>query len=207
MRFAYQAIAKPLAALFKGQGPGALALRFGPDLFYSGMSATAWAPENATIGERAMLAGEDLAMGLGLSLGGQMIGRRAGIGRARANLRNAKTNGKYKSLDAQRALGQQSTGTIDAYTTGGDMIGGLGMSLLPRPVTQQVYEAAGARTEQTTEQVANTQREMLEEKQLNELLTQLAAGGLYAGGEALARSGVIPPAAGQITNGLGGWVS
>lgn len=185
MRFAYQAIAKPLAALFKGQGPGALALRFGPDLFYSGMSATAWAPENATMGERAMLAGEDLAMGLGLSLGGQLLGRRAGIGRARANLRNAKSNGKYESLAAQRQLGAKAAGTIDAYTTGGDMLGGLGMSMLPRPITQQVYEAAGARTEQTSEQINNTQREMLEEKQLGELLTQLAAGGLYAGGEAL----------------------
>ena len=54
--------------------PTTLAARYGLDGAFSLMAGTVWAPENATLGERVALMGEDLAYGVGASLLGQTAG-------------------------------------------------------------------------------------------------------------------------------------
>ena len=79
MRLAFQALAKPVANLFKGASKTDLAMRFGPDVGYALMAGTAFAPEGATMGDRAAMFGEDLAMGVGSSIAGQLVGRRVHV--------------------------------------------------------------------------------------------------------------------------------
>ena len=162
MRFAYQYLAKPVMNLFKGSSAGDLALRFGPDLGYSLAAGGLFAPQNATLAERGAMMGEDLAYGVGSSLLGQLAGRRIGRGRA------AKTRDRSKPANVQR---QDYQNTVNAYTTGGDVIGQMGMVMLPRPVTQGVYEAAAERGNDTAQQVNETQRVMLENQKAAEAQT------------------------------------
>ena len=77
LRFAFQHLAKPVANLFKGASRADLAMRFGPDIGYSLMAGTMFAPENATMGDRAAMMGEDLVYGIGSSIAGQLGGRAA----------------------------------------------------------------------------------------------------------------------------------
>ena len=183
LRMAYQALARPVANLFKGASKGDLALRFGPDIGYSLMAGGLFAPPDATLAERAAMMGEDLAYGVGSSILGQGLGRQVGVARAkgRANAAKKAGGGRYASPEEARAVSQQNIATINNYQTGGDVLGQMGMVALPRPVTQGVYEAAGERANRTAEQVNETQREMLEEQQLMVLLGQLAEAGYLAG--------------------------
>ena len=172
LRMAWQALAKPVGNLLKGSTKADLALRFGPDLGYAALASTVFAPENATLGERAAMGGEDLIYGLGSSFLGQGIGR--GIGRRKA----AKAmQGKPRNAQTR----QDYANTVSGYTTGGDVLGQMGMVALPRPVTQGVYEAAAERGNETAVAVNENQRGMLEEQQLATLIGQLIEGGYLAG--------------------------
>ena len=181
LRFAYQHLAKPVMNLFRGQSAGDLALRFGPDVGYALMAGGMFAPENATMGERAAMMGEDLAYGVGSSILGQLGGRRIGMGRAKANMQKAKAGG-FANPQAKADAALAARNTVNAYTTGGDVLGQMGMVMLPRPVTQGVYEAAAERGDNDSLAVNETQRGMLEEQQLMTILGQLAEAG-YLGGQ------------------------
>jgi hypothetical protein len=184
---AYQALAKPVANLLKGSSKTDLALRFGPDFGYAFAAGGLFAPENATMGERAAMVGEDLVYGLGSSLIGQGIGR--GIGRRRAG---ANLKGQPKTADNRRAY----QNTVNSYTTGGDVLGQMGMVMLPRPVSQGVYESAGERANQTQEQIASDAQTALEQ----ELALAAALGiGIPAAGAAVQRA---PQAVGWAANAM-----
>ena len=173
MRFAYQRLAKPVANLFKGASKTDLALRFGPDIGYAVMAGTAFAPEGATMGDRALMAGEDLGMGVLSSIGGQLVGRRFGRRAAAAGVKKAGLSGQ--------AARETFNNTVQAYQSGGDVLGQMGMVMLPRPVSQGVYEAAGERANQTNAQIERNQKEMVEEQQLAAAMTGLVQGGYVAG--------------------------
>ena len=165
MRFAYQRLAKPVANLFKGSSASDLALRFGPDVGYAAMAGTLFAPEDATWGERASMFGEDLFYGVGSSIAGQLGGRAIGARRAKA-----------------RGLsGASAENLTQAWQTGGDVLGQMGMVALPRPISQGVYEQAGERANQTQEQISANQQQMVEEQQLAAAMLGLAEGGFIAG--------------------------
>ena len=178
MRFAYQHLAKPVANLFKGAGKTDLAMRFGPDLGYAVMAGTVFAPEGATMGDRAGMFGEDLVMGGGSSIAGQLVGRRVGMGRAKAGLNKARASGLTPEGKLQAV--QQAQNTVQGFQSGGDVIGQMGMVMLPRPISQGVYEAAGERANQSQEQIAANQQGMVEEQQLSAALVGLAQGGYLA---------------------------
>ena len=182
MRFAFQRFGKPLMNLFKGASKGDLALRFGPDVGYAALASTLFAPENASLGERLAMGGEDLVYGVGSSLLGQGIGR--GIGRRKA------------AADLERPSNKQTrkeyANTVNMFQTGGDVLGQMAMVGLPRPVTQGVYEAAGERANQTAQQVNAATQEMLEEQQLAIALGQLVEGGYLAGNSIGLNRGTAP---------------
>ena len=200
MRFAYQHLAKPVANLFKGAGKTDLAMRFGPDLGYAVMAGTAFAPEGATMGDRAGMFGEDLVMGVGSSIAGQLVGRRVGMGRAKAGLNKARASSTVKggektvyqgrnssgeeifglTPEGRKTAVQQAQNTVQGFQSGGDVIGQMGMVMLPRPISQGVYEAAGERANQTQEQISANQQGMVEEQQLSAALVGLAQGGYLA---------------------------
>ncbi len=192
MRFAYQHLAKPVANLFKGASKTDLAMRFGPDVGYALMAGTAFAPEGATMGDRAGMFGEDLVMGVGSSIAGQLVGRRVGMGRAKAGLNKARASGL--TPETKRQAVQQAQNTVQGFQSGGDVIGQMGMVMLPRPISQGVYEAAGERANQTQEQISANQQEMVEEQQLTAALVGLAQGGYLATDHvsALSRLGAGP---------------
>ena len=181
MRFAYQHLAKPVANLFKGASKTDLALRFGPDVGYALMAGTAFAPEGATMGDRAGMFGEDLAMGVGSSIAGQLVGRMVGMGRAKAGLNKARASGL--TPEAKRQAVERAQNTVQGFQSGGDVIGQMGMVMLPRPISQGVYEAAGERANQTQEQISANQQGMVEEQQLAAAMLGLAQAG-YLGGQA-----------------------
>jgi len=176
---AYQALARPVANLFKGASKGDLAFRFGPDVGYALMAGGLYAPEDATLAERAAMMGEDLAMGVGSSIGGQLVGRRMGMGRAKAGLNKARAEGL--SPEGKKAALANARNTVQGFQTGGDVLGQMAMVTLPRPVTQGVYEASAERGNEAAAAVNETQRGMLEEQQLTTLLGQLVEGGYLAG--------------------------
>ena len=193
MRFAFQRLGKPLMNLFKGASKGDLALRFGPDVGYAALASTLFAPENASLGERLAMGGEDLVYGIGSSLLGQGIGR--GIGRRKAaddliSKRRRKAVPGDLSGDAQAR--QDYANTVNSFQTGGDVLGQMAMVALPRPVTQGVYEAAGERANQTAQQVNAATQEMLEEQQLAIALGQLIEGGYLAGNSIGLNRGTAP---------------
>jgi hypothetical protein len=165
MRLAFQALAKPVANLFKGASKTDLAMRFGPDVGYSLMAGTMFAPEDASMGERAAMMGEDLVYGLGSSIAGQLGGRALGARRAAA-----------KGL-----TGQAAEAMTQGFQTGGDVLGQMGMVALPRPISQGVYEAAGERANQSQEQISANQQEMVEEQQLAAAMLGLTQAGYLAG--------------------------
>lgn len=178
MRYAYQYLAKPVMNLFRGQSAGDLVLRFGPDIGYSLIAGGFFAPENATLAERGAMMGEDLLYGVGSSLAGQLAGRRVGMAKAKKNLLKEKNNYRRddRLADNPKARDQamlQARNTVNAYTTGGDVLGQMGMVMLPRPVTQGVYEAAAERGNVEAQQVNETQRGMLEGKAAAEAQTHM----------------------------------
>ena len=163
MRFAFQHFAKPVANLFKGASKADLAMRFGPDIGYALMAGAMFAPENATMGDRAAMFGEDLLYGLGSSIAGQLGGRALGARRA-----------------AKRGLtGKAAEKMASGFQTGGDVLGQMSMVALPRPISQGVYEAAGERANQTQEQISANQQQMVEEQQLAAAIASLGQAGLF----------------------------
>jgi hypothetical protein len=195
LRMAYQALAKPVANLFKGASKTDLAMRFGPDVGYALMAGGMFAPENATAGERAAMIGEDLGYGVLSSIGGQLLGRRLGMGRAKAGLSKAKGAGFASPEDRNKAVAA-ARNTVAGYTSGGDMLGQMGMVMLPRPVSQGVYEAAGERANQSQEQIASDAQTALE----RELMLAAALGiGIPAAGAAVQR---VPQATGWAANAM-----
>lgn len=189
LRMAASAAAKPVGGLLrsiKNASPMDNLIRFGPEFGYAAMSGGLFAPENATLGERASMMGEDLAYGLGSSLLGQGIGR--GVGKSRARMRMANLPPEQQMTKAAR---NEYRNTVNSYQTGGDILGQMGMVMLPRPVTQGVYEAAGERGNVQAQEIAETQRGMLEEQELMVLLGQLAEAG-YLGGQVAAQRSAGP---------------
>ena len=173
LRFAFQHLAKPVANLFKGASKTDLALRFGPDIGYSLMAGTMFAPPDATMGERGLMMGEDLVYGIGSSIAGQLGGRALGARRA-----------------AKRGLtGQAAEAMTQGFQTGGDVLGQMAMVGLPRPISQGVYEAAGERANQTQEQISANQQGLVEEQQLAAAMLGLAQAG-YLGGQASQGMGI-----------------
>ena len=183
-RMAWQALSKPvmngLSGLFKNQKGTDLLFRFGPDAAYAALSGTLWAPDNATMGERFALAGEDLALGLGSSVTGQLIGRRIGRGRAKAGLDKARADGLNTPVERQQAKNTAQQ-TVDAWTTGGDVLAQLGLAAVPRTITQGVYQAAGERAMQSQPEIQANIDTAIAEEQLAQALTALAEGGYLTG--------------------------
>ena len=114
------------------------------------------------------------------------------MGRAKAGLNTARASGL--TPEAKRQAVERAQNTVQGFQNGGDVIGQMGMVMLPRPISQGVYEAAGERANQTQEQISANQQEMLEEQQLSAALVSLAQGGYLATDHvsALSRLGAGP---------------
>ena len=134
-----------------------LGIRVLPEVGFAAASGTFMAPEGTTMGERFAMAGEDLALGLGTSL----IGGGAGRGIA------AKTAKKGLGAEALR-------NRIDMGQNFGDVLGGMSLMALPRPITQGVYEATAERANASNQQMAAAQQQLFEQE-------MLAAAALSAG--------------------------
>ena len=168
--------------LFKGASKADLAMRFGPDLAYSAMAGTIFAPDNATLGERGLLAGEDLLYGVGSSIAGQLAGRRLGRSRGLAQYKADKAKGFASKEDHLKSL-QQAHNTVNAYQTGGDVLGQMGMVMLPRTMSAGVYEAAGERANQSQEQITAAQQELFNQEMLAAAALSAGIPAAIAGGQ------------------------
>jgi hypothetical protein len=169
-------VAQQLGATFTD--PVSLGTRYGLDGAFTIASGTVWAPPDATLGERAMLMGEDLLYGVGSSVVGQGFG---GLRGAR-KYRKAKEAGKPitvmqnvegpdgrplkgsdgKVVQEKKVLSEGQV--IDRNMGYGDMMAMPTMAFLPRPLTQGVYEAAGERANQTAQEVAAAEQVMNEQQ-------------------------------------------
>jgi hypothetical protein len=164
MRFA--GLFKDVLKAMKPVGPLDAAMRYGPDAFSLLASGTAWAPPDATIGERAGMMLEDGVMGLGLSSllsgGARHIGRRHLLGKRQAGMGLGEYNNKLVQL-------QQF----------GDLANMPIQMLAPRPYSQSVYasRAGGASPEQTE----SSQPAMTNEEMAMALLAAGALGGSVMG--------------------------
>ena len=137
-----------------------LMLRYGPELAYSGY-AMALAPEGTSFGQRLGIGAEDLAIGLGSSLGGQVVGGFGGRAREVNRLRKLGVMKKGQTLDQYRpdtgrfpveGFTEKVSGLdakkmmLDPYITGGDVTGSIiGNMLLPRRKLNEAYEQAALR--------------------------------------------------------------
>lgn len=152
--------------------PQTVLARYGLDGGFALMAGTVWAPEDATLAERAALMGEDLVYGVGASLVGQTAGGLRGARKyrkAREANKPITATERVKGPDGkvvkqERVLGQEEV--IDRNMGYGDMIAMPAMTLLPRPIAQGVYEQAGVRAQQSDEQVAAAEQEMNEQQML-----------------------------------------
>lgn len=160
------AVLPALQSLFKYLVPSGrnrafnLALRYGPELAYSGY-AMALAPEGTSFGQRLGIGAEDLAIGLGSSLGGQVLGGVGGRTREVNRLRKLGVMKKGQTLDQYRpdkgrfpveGFTEKVSGLdakkmmLDPYITGGDVTGSIvGNMLLPRRKLNEAYEQAALR--------------------------------------------------------------
>ena len=160
IRFATQAapkIAKYLKLLVPKTGTEA-ALRFGPDLLFAAANA-AIAPEGTSREDRGKLAAEDLAIGLGASVLGQMAG--AGIGRAMVGKRFAAMNAADKAR-------------LGSAMTFGDIAAGPLNMVAPRPIMEDIYQQAALEAQE--QQQAETQSQLQEREQA--LIQALLGSGL-----------------------------
>ncbi len=182
-------VAQQLGATFTN--PVSFATRYGLDAGMSLAAGTVWAPPDATLAERAMLMGEDLAYGVGASL----LGQSAGGLRGARKYRKAKEAGKPitvmqikegpdgrpikgpdgKVVQERKVLSEHQV--IDRNMGYGDMMALPTIGLLPRPLTQGIYQAAGERAHQTLQEVSAAEQAMSEQ--------QIAAASLLAGERAL----------------------
>tara|TARA_B100001996_G_scaffold340039_1_gene293373 strand:- start:1005 stop:1631 length:627 start_codon:yes stop_codon:yes gene_type:complete len=137
-----------------------LMLRYGPELAYSGY-AMALAPEGTSFGQRLGIGAEDLAIGLGSSIGGQVVGGLGGRAREVNRLRKLGILKKGQTLDQYRpdtgrfpveGFTEKVSGLdakkmmLDPYITGGDVTGSIiGNMLLPRRKLNEAYEQAALR--------------------------------------------------------------
>lgn len=164
--------------------PVSLATRYGLDAGFSLAAGTVWAPPDASLGERAMLMGEDLAYGVGASLLGQGVGglrgarkyKRMSDGGKKPVMINDRVKGPDgKMVKSSRPITEGEM--IDRNMGYGDMMAMPAMAFLPRPLAQGVYEAAGERANQSAQEVAAAEQAMNEQ--------QIAAASLLAGERAL----------------------
>jgi hypothetical protein len=168
MRFA--GLFKDILKAMKPVGPLDAAMRYGPDAFSLLASGTAWAPSNATLGERAGMMLEDGVMGLGLSSllsgGARHLGRRHLLGKRQPGMSTEDYNNKLIQL-------QQF----------GDLANMPVQMLAPRPFSQQVYENAYARQapEMEAQQATPEQPGMTNEEMAMALLASGALGGSVLG--------------------------
>lgn len=137
-----------------------LLLRYGPELGYSGY-AMALAPEGTSFGQRLSIGAEDLAIGLGSSIGGQVLGGAGGRTREVNRLRKLGIMKKGQTLEQYRpdtgrfpveGFTEKVSGLdakkmmLDPYITGGDIIGSMvGNITLPRKKLNEAYEQAALR--------------------------------------------------------------
>lgn len=161
---ALPAIRTALGAVLPKTKLGA-ALRFGPELGYAGLSALV-APEGTPAMGRAGMAAEDLAIGLGSSLLGQLGGLAAG--------RRAIGRGKALSKFTQAEREQ-----LENYLNVGDALAGPLNFVAPRPISQGIYRDLNLEQQQL--QQAQYEAQMQEREQA---LIQA----LLGGGSALLRS-------------------
>lgn len=145
--------------------PMTAGMRYGLDGGFALMAGTVWAPEDATLGERAALMGEDLAYGIGASLLGQTAGGMRGARKYRAAKKAGKPITVTESVPGPNGMTKQTrtlneAEVIDRNMGYGDMIAMPAMTLLPRPIAQGVYQAAGERAQATEEQVKAAEAEM-----------------------------------------------
>ena len=160
------AVLPALQSLFKylipsGRNRAAnLALRYGPELAYSGY-AMALAPDGTSFGQRLGIGAEDLAIGLGSSIGGQVVGGVGGRTREVNRLRKLGMMKKGQTLEQYRpdtglfpvqGFTEKVSGLdakkmlLDPYITGGDVTGSIiGNMLLPRRKLNEAYEQAALR--------------------------------------------------------------
>ena len=116
------------------KNPLDMAIRFGPDAAYAGLSSTVWAPEDASLGDRAMIGLEDALLGVGLSLAGGAAGYKTS-----------------KALTRDMKDATQRTGYLQAGMTLGDAAGNLSQAFVPRPAMEAAY-AKSALNQQAEQQ-------------------------------------------------------
>lgn len=164
--------------------PGQMLARYGLDAGFTLAAGTVWAPPDATLGERAMLMGEDLAYGVGASLLGQSAGGLRGArkykrmsdgGKKPVMIKDRVRGADGKMVESSRPITEGEM--IDRNMGYGDMMAMPAMAFLPRPLAQGVYEAAGERANQTAQEIASAEQTMNEQ--------QIAAASLLAGERAL----------------------
>ena len=136
-----------------------LALRYAPDILYSGLTS-GMLPPGATAGERVGAGAEDLA----ISLLGSVIGQGAGAGIAR---------GMGKKLGSNAG---------NLAVTLGDVAGQGSMEFLaPRPILDGAYDRIYSDQQATEAEVVQGQQEVREEQMNQELMNLLLNAGYYGG--------------------------
>ena len=149
----------------KPVGPLDAAMRYGPDALSLAAAGTAWAPPNATLGERVGLMAEDGLMGLGLSSllsgGARHLGRRRLL---------ANRGGMNFSDYNNRLVQMQQFGDLANLPV---------QMLAPRLYSQKVFEDAYAR--QVGAQGAQAEVPEAQAFTNEEMVAALLAGGAFGG--------------------------
>jgi hypothetical protein len=164
MRFA--GLFKDIIKAMKPAGPLDAAMRYGPDAVSLLASGTAWAPPDATLGERAGLMLEDGVLGLGLSSvmggGARHLGRRHLLGNRKPGMGLDEYNNKLVQL---QQFGDLANMPIQMFT--------------PRPFAQHVYNQRAA--DAGSQQQGLPEPGMTEEEMAMALLATGALGGSVLG--------------------------
>lgn len=131
MAIRFAGLFKDILKAVKPVGPLDAAMRYGPDALSLIASGTAWAPPDATLGERAGMMLEDGIMGLGMS---------------------SVLSGGARHLGRRRLLGNRKGMSLDDYNNKliqaqqfGDLANMPFQMLMPRLYSQKVYEDSYAR--------------------------------------------------------------
>ena len=155
---ALPAIKAALSAVLP-KSKGEALLRYGPEILYAGLAA-GMAPEGTSGLQRAALAGEDLAIGLGSSIIGQLGGLAAG----RRALGRGKALNRLTPDEAQK---------LQNYINVGDILAGPLNIASPRPIMEGTYRDLALEQEQL--QQAQLEAQMQEREQA--LIQALLGGG------------------------------
>lgn len=162
-------VGKDILRAAKPVGPLDAAMRYGPDAFSLLASGTAWAPPDATLGERAGMMLESGIMDFGasalLSGGARNLGRRRLLSSRQGLSRN----------DYENKLVQ--------FQQFGDLANIPVQMFAPRPYSQKVYEDSYVRQTgmQPDQQVANDSTGITQEEMAMALLASGALGGSVLG--------------------------